>query len=127
MLLRDEKVRGRPCRSGARLVIGKQARRAARKNEAGLRGFAPQTKNGIAGVSLTLGCDGATVDADNVSLDRGGAFHAAKFLPCLTQGLGFVLVDLAAERDQKKFPGKHGADVRKSACLDKRGASRLWA
>ena len=84
MLLRDKKVRGRPCRAGARLVIGKQARRTTRKNEAGLRCFAPQTKNGIAGVSLTLGCDGATVDADNVSPGRGGAFHAAKFLPCLT-------------------------------------------
>ena len=127
MLLRDEKVRGRPCRAGARLVLREQARRAACENEAGLRGFAPQTKNGIAGVSLTLGRDGATVDADNVSSGRRGALLAAKVLPCLTQGLGFVLIDLAAERDQKKFPGKHGADVRKSACLDKRGASRLWA
>lgn len=125
MFLRDQQIRGRPCSTGAWLVIREQPRSTACEYQAGVRRFTAQAKYRIAGVSFTFGRDGATVDTDNIGFGRGGAFHTAQILPCFAQRLGFVLIDLAAERDQKEIPDRHGAGVRKSACLDKRSASRL--
>ena len=125
MLLRHQQVGGGPYGPGPGAVLRKQKRRAAGEYQAGVWRFAAQAKNRIAGVSFAFGRDGATVDTDNISPGGAGAFHAAQTLPCFTQGLGFVLIDLTAECDQKKIPDRHGEGVRKSACLDKRSAGRL--
>ena len=126
-LLRNQQVGRSPNGTGARFVIGKQPSRAARKNKACGRGLSAQSEYSVARVPFALGGDGATVHAHHIRQRGGVAFHTALSKPGFAQGLGLVLIDLAAKGDQIEFPGRHGADVRKSACLDKPEAARLSA
>ena len=108
VLLRHQQVRFGPGRAGPRAELREQAGRAAGKDQACRRGFAPQAEDRIARVAFAFGGDGATVDAEHIGLARHVALLAAQLLPGFAQGLAFVLIDLAAEGRNEKFPGRHG-------------------
>ena len=63
---------------------------------------------GVARIALTLGRYRAGIDQGDIRLMRLNAFNAAVARPYLADGLGLVLVDLAAEGDEIKAPGFHG-------------------
>ena len=105
--LGHKNIRYGPYSSAARHIAGEQARRAAGEDDAGCGGFAAQPENRVARIALAFCRDGATVDADDVRPGRIFAFLPALRAPGFAQGLGFVLIDLAPEGDQKKFPAGH--------------------
>lgn len=114
--LRLARLRDDAVRRGLRLLFAATAYRlkhagqlggAAGQDEPRLRSGAPQAQQGRACVTFAFCGDGAAVDTDDVRRGRVVAFLAALTLPGFAQGLTFVLIDLAAEGQQMKFPCAH--------------------
>ena len=84
--------------------MGQKAGDTACEKELRLWGFASEPCQHLAGIAFAFGSDGAAVDDNDLSLRGFATFVSSRTYPRFTDGLTFVLIDLAAKGDDLKCP-----------------------